>query len=97
LAAFGKIGDTHVKDVHRFAKAHHIPVVYFQNGESKDETARPLIEAAEAQGGQGAVVLISIAQEKTSVWRSWPAKGQEKRAHPHMWSRQMAFVNHFYF
>jgi hypothetical protein len=44
------------------------------------------------------VVLIGIAPEKTSVWRSWPAKGQEKAAHPHMeWGRQMAFVNHFRF
>ena len=44
------------------------------------------------------MVLIGIAQEKASVWRSWPAKGQEKRSHPHMeWGRQMVFVNHFYF
>jgi hypothetical protein len=42
------------------------------------------------------VVLIGIAQEKASVWRSWPTKGQEKAAHPHMeWGRQMGFVNHF--
>ena len=44
------------------------------------------------------MVLIGIAQEKTPVWRSWKAKGQEHAAHPHMeWGRQMAFVNHFYF
>ena len=44
------------------------------------------------------MVLIGIAQEKTPVWRSWKAKGQEQAAHPHMeWGRQMAFVNHFYF
>jgi hypothetical protein len=44
------------------------------------------------------VVLIGIAQEKTPVWRSWKAKGQEHAAHPHMeWARQMGFVNHFYF
>jgi hypothetical protein len=43
------------------------------------------------------VVLVGIAQEKTPVWRSWKAKGQEQLAHPHMeWGRQMAFVNHFY-
>ena len=42
--------------------------------------------------------FASAAQEKASVWRSWPAKDQEKRPHPHMgWGRQMAFVNHFYF
>jgi hypothetical protein len=43
-------------------------------------------------------VLISIAQEKASVWRSWKAKGREHFAYPHMeWGRQMAFINHFYF
>jgi hypothetical protein len=97
-AAFGKIGDAFVKDVHRFAKDHEVPVVYFKKGQSKEELARPLIDAAAAEGGEGKVVLIGIAQEKTSTWRSWPAKGQEKAPHPHMeWGRQMAFVNHFYF
>ncbi len=57
-----------------------------------------MIEAAERDGGDGKVVLIGIAQEKTPVWRSWKAKGQEHAAHPHMeWARQMGFVNHFYF
>jgi hypothetical protein len=43
------------------------------------------------------VVLVGIAQEKSSTWRSWPTTGQEKAPHPHMeWGRQMAFVNHFY-
>ncbi len=97
-AAFGKIGDAYVKDIHRFAKDHDIPVVHFQKGESKEEMARPLIDAAAAQGGEGKVVLIGMAQEKASAWRSWPAKGQERAPHPHMeWGRQMVFVNHFYF
>lgn len=97
-AAFGKIGDAYVKAVHGFAKANGVPVVYFKKGENKEATTRPLIDAAAAEGGNGKVVLIGIAQEKASVWRSWPAKGQEKAAHPHMeWGRQMAFVNHFYF
>ncbi len=44
------------------------------------------------------MVLTGIAQEKASVWRSWPRKGQKKAAHPPMdWGRQMAFINHFYF
>ncbi|WP_343577841.1 hypothetical protein [Mycobacterium sp.] len=42
--------------------------------------------------------MVRHSQEKTPVWRSWKAKGQEHVAHPHMeWGRQMAFVNHFYF
>ena len=97
-AAFGKIGDAYAAEVHRWAKAHGIPVRRFAKGENKEEIARPLIEAAEHDGGDGRVVLIGIAQEKTPVWRSWKAKGQEHAAHPHMeWGRQMGFVNHFYF
>lgn len=97
-AAFGKIGDAYVAAIHRFAKTNEIPVVHFARGENKEALARPLIDAAAGEGGDGKVVLIGIAQEKASVWRSWPAKGHEKKKHPHMeWGRQMAFINHFYF
>ena len=97
-AAFGKIGDAYVAAVHRFAKDNAIPLVHFAKGENKEAFARPLIDAAAKEGGDGNVVLIGIAQEKASVWRSWPAKGHEKKAHPHMeWGRQMSFINHFYF
>jgi len=97
-AAFGRIGERYVAEVHRFAKANDIPVHYFAKGENKEELARPLIQAAATQGGSGRVVLIGIAQEKASVWRSWKAKGHEHRSHPHMeWGRQMAYINHFYF
>ena len=59
---------------------------------------RPLFDDAARQGGEGRVVLIGVAQEKASAWRSWKAKGQEKAAHPHMeWGRQMAYINHYYF
>jgi len=96
-AAFGKIGDAYVQAIHDFAKAHNIPVVHFQKGQDKEKFVRPFLEAA-ARQGQDRVVLIGIAQEKASVWRSWKGKGQEKAAHPHMeWGRQMAYVNHFYF
>lgn len=96
-AAFGKIGGSYTAEVHHFAKAHGIPVHRFAKGEKKEEIARPYIEAA-AAGGAGRVALIGIAQEKASVWRSWPARGQRGAAHPHMeWGRQMAFINHFYF
>ena len=40
-----------------------------RQGENKEEIARPLIEAAERDGGDGRVVLIGIAQEKTPIWR----------------------------
>jgi hypothetical protein len=96
-AAFGKIGDGYVKAVHEYAKKNEIPVVHFQKGQNKEEVARPYLEAA-AREGKDRVVLIGIAQEKASAWRSWPKKGQEKAAHPHMdWSREMVYINHFYF
>ncbi len=96
-AAFGKMGEVYVKAMHQFAQRHQIPVVQFEKGQDKEEVARPYLEAA-AREGQDRVVLIGIAQEKASVWRSWPRKGQKKAAHPHMdWGRQMAFINHFYF
>ncbi len=97
-AAFGKIGQAYAAEVHRFAEANGIPVRRFGKGESKEQAARPYLEAAAAEGGKGKVALIGIAQEKALVWRSWKARGQENTAHPHMeWGRQMAFVNHFYF
>jgi hypothetical protein len=96
-AAFGKIGEAYVAEVHKFAKQQGIPVRHFAKGEKKEEIARPYIEAA-AAAGKSRVALIGIAQEKAVVWRSWPARGQRGTAHPHMeWGRQMAFVNHFYF
>ncbi len=96
-AAFGKIGDGFVKAIHKFAKDNSVPVVKFEKGQNKEELARPYIEAA-ARKGQDRVVLIGIAQEKASIWKSWPRKGQEKAAHPHMeWGREMAYINHFYF
>src|SRR5256885_13185436 len=63
-AAFGKIGEEYVRRVHRFAAANNIPVLYFGKGQDKEATARPLIDAAAAEGGDGKVVLIGIAQER---------------------------------
>jgi hypothetical protein len=97
-AAFGAIGDAYVREIHEFAKRSGIPIIHFEKRQKKEEVARPFLEAAAREGNQGRVVLIGIAQEKASIWRSWKAKGQENAAHPHMeWGRQMAYINHFYF
>lgn len=96
-AAFGKIGDAYVEAIYAYAKAHNIAVVRFEKGQDKEKMARPFLELA-AREGKDRVVLIGIAQEKASAWRSWKSKGQEKAAHPHMeWGRQMTYINHFYF
>ena len=97
-AAFGQIGEAYVAEIHRWAKANGIPVRYFAKKENKEKIAEPLLRAAAEEGGDGRVVLIGIAQEKASTWRSWKKKGQEQARHPHMeWGRQMGFINHFYF
>jgi hypothetical protein len=97
-AAFGQIGEAYVAEIHRWAEANKVPIRYFAKGENKEKLVEPLLRAAAEQGGDGKVVLIGIAQEKASAWRSWKKKGQEKARHPHMeWGRQMAFINHFYF
>src|ERR671919_2931187 len=75
-AAFGNIGDAYVAEIHRWAKAHGIPVRWFAKGENKEEIARPLLEAAAREGGNGKVVLIGIAQEKASVWRRLEGQGK---------------------
>jgi hypothetical protein len=49
LAAFGKIGEAYVAEVHRWAKANGVPVRRFAKGENKEKIARPLIEAATAR------------------------------------------------
>jgi len=97
-AAFGQIGQAYVTAIHRWAEAEGIPIRYFAKGDNKERIAEPLLRAAAEEGGDGKVVLIGIAQEKASAWRSWKRKGQEHAAHPHMeWGRQMVLVNHLYF
>jgi len=49
-AAFGKIGQAYVAEVHRFAERHGVPVIRFGKGECKEEIARPFLEAAAAEG-----------------------------------------------
>jgi hypothetical protein len=97
-AAFGRIGEAYVKAVEAFARRSGTAIIRFEKGESKEERVRPLLTEAAREGGEGRVVVIGVAQEKASAWRSWKAKGQEQAKHPHMeWGRQMAFVNHYYF
>ena len=59
-AAFGKIGDDYVAQVHKFAAEHDIPVVYFDKEKKerkekvvKEELARPYLEAAAKKGRDG--------------------------------------------
>ena len=82
--------------IDRFAERDGIPVVRFGKGESKeDDRPRATSSAAEREGRFG-VVLIGVAQEKTTAWRGWRSGGRD--AHPHFeFGRQSVFVNHYYF
>ena len=68
-------------------------MVHFKKGESKEQAARRYMRKAERDGRFG-VVMIGVAQEKTSAWRGF-RRGSD--AHPHFSYRRMSvFPNHFY-
>src|SRR5436190_3852410 len=88
-ALLGKIGRAYVQAIERFAEEGEVPLVRFGKGESKEETARPYLERAQREGRFG-VVMIGVAQEKTSAWRGWRDGGPD--GHPHFcFGRQTAF------
>jgi hypothetical protein len=69
-------------------------VVHFKKFESKELVARRFMRKAEREGRFG-VVMIGVAQEKTSAWRGYRRGGSD--SHPHFCYRRMSvFPNHFY-
>lgn len=85
----GKIGRAYVKAIDRFRLDHDIPVVRFKKGDCKEEIARSYLQRAERERRFG-VVLIGVAQEKTSAWRGWRDGGPD--SHPHFeYRRQSIF------
>src|SRR5215472_10863534 len=96
-AALGQIGEQYITEIKNWAQAEGVPIRYFKKGEKKEAIAEPLLEAAAQDGGEGRVVLLGIAQEKASAWKSWKAAIQKHPGRPQMeWGRQMVFVNHYY-
>jgi hypothetical protein len=93
-AALGKIGQAYVRAIERFAAHHRIPVVHFKKGESKELVARRYMRRAEREGRFG-VVMIGVAQEKTSAWRGFRRGGSD--AHPHFCYRRMSIFPNFYY
>ncbi len=45
-SASAKIGDAYVREVHRYAQANNIPLIYFGKRDNKEEIARPLLDVA---------------------------------------------------
>jgi hypothetical protein len=94
-AVLGRIGREYVSAVERFVAEREIPVVRFHRGEVKEEIAREYFKAAERDGRFG-VVLVGVAQERTSAWRGWRDGGPD--GHPHfVYRRQSIFPNNYYF
>jgi len=90
----GRIGGEYVKAVERFIAEHELPVVRFVKGDVKEEIAREYFKAAEREGRFG-VVMVGIAQERTSAWRGWRDGGPD--GHPHFeYRRQSIFPNNYY-
>jgi hypothetical protein len=93
-ALLGRIGREYVSAVERFIAEQEIPVVRFQRGEVKEEIAREYFKAAEAESRFG-VVMVGVAQERTSAWRGWRNDGPD--GHPHFeYRRQQVFPNNYY-
>jgi hypothetical protein len=94
-AVLGRMGREYTRAVERFIVDHQVPVVRFGKGDSKEEIARDYFKRAERDGRFG-VVLIGVAQERTSAWRGWRDGGSD--GHPHFeYRRQSIFPNNYYF
>lgn len=92
---FGRIHDRLVAAIDRFVAANTLEVLRFKKGQSKEESARPYLEAAKAAGREG-VVVVGVAQERVQGWRGFRRGGSD--SHPHfVYRRQSLWVNHYYF
>lgn len=85
--------DRFIAAVQAFAERHHIPVVPFERGESKDARVATYRARFTARDG---VVIVGVAQEKM---RSFKAHKRPGRGHTPVFdfSRQSVAVNHYYF
>ena len=94
-AVLGKIGRGYVNRVNQYIVDHEIPTVRFVKGDVKEEIAGEHFKRAEREGRYG-VVMVGIAQEKTSAWRGWRDGGPD--GHPHfVYRRHSIFPNNYYF
>jgi catechol 2,3-dioxygenase-like lactoylglutathione lyase family enzyme len=94
-ALLGKIGRGYVDQINQFIVDNEIPTVKFVKGDVKEQIARKHFGQAERDGRYG-VVMVAIAQEKTSAWRGWRDGGPD--GHPHfVYRRQSIFPNNYYF
>jgi hypothetical protein len=82
------------REIERYAEANAVPVVHFERGQRKEALAQPYLDAAQAAGREG-VVLIGIAQERANVFR--PPARRARQPGRYAAGRASAYVNHVYF
>ena len=95
-APLASISDRFVRQVHAFAKAHHIAWVDFVRGQRKDDVMHEQLKLFEATGRSEGVVFIGRAQEKTPMFRTEKRHNAAGRSYPWI-VRSTGVVNHFYF
>ena len=93
-----RLTDDFVRKINRFAEANAVPVVHFVKGDCKEAIAQKKLEQFEGEEG---VVMIGVAQEKISSFRSYQKdKGQPRRpGQPPCYAfyRGPVHVNQYYF
>ncbi len=97
-AALNRNHERLVAELDELVRATGVPVVRFRRGECKEDVARPLQDAAAAEGRSG-LVLVGKAQERSSSWRGFvePSSRAHQPNHPHIiWRRQSSVPDHWY-
>lgn len=93
-----RLTDDFVRRIDRFVEANAVPVVSFDKGDSKEAIAQKKLEAFEGEEG---VVMVGVAQEKISSFRSYQKdRGQQRRpGQPPCYAfyRGPVNVNQYYF
>jgi hypothetical protein len=92
-ALFEPMRDRFVRAVDDFVGEHDIPVVHFERGQRKDDIAAKYRAKFDAPDG---VVFVGLAQEKMRSFRAKKGRGPQGGVR-FDFSRQPAFVNHYYF
>ena len=95
-AVLGKIGRAYVDAIDRFRLEQDISIVRFRKGDCKEDIARVYLQQAEREGRFG-VVLIGVAQEKTSAWRGWRDGGSDGHSHFEYPDNQISENNYYFY
>ena len=94
-AVLGKIGRGYAEAINRFIVDPRSRSCGSSRARSRKTSRASTCKRAEQEGRYG-VVLVGVAQEKTSAWRGWRDGGPD--GHPHFeYRRHSIFPNNYYF